>query len=82
MPIAFIIVRNGNYEALSEFGKRFDMPDLPGMELPGLDFCELARGHGVRATRVARVEELDEALRGAFQSTTPVLVEVSASPSW
>lgn len=82
LPIAFIIVRNGSYEALSEFGKRFDMPDLPGVDLPGLDFCELARGHGVRAERVTRVEELDEALRNAFQSTTPVLVEVNASPSW
>lgn len=82
LPIAFVIVRNGNYEALSEFGKRFDMPDLPGVDLPGLDFCELARGHGVRATRVTRVEELDEALRSAFQATTPVLVEVQSSPSW
>lgn len=82
LSIAFIIVRNGNYEALSEFGKRFDMPNLPGVDLPGLDFCELARGQGVRAIRVKRVEELDEALRTAFQSTAPMLVEVNASPSW
>lgn len=81
LAIAFIIVRNGNYAALSEFGKRFGLPDLPGVDLPGLDFCELARGHGVRAARVTRVEELDEALRSAFQSATPVLVEVQVSPS-
>lgn len=82
LPISFIIVRNGNYEALTEFGRRFGMPDLPGIDLPGLDFCALARGQGVNAVRVTRVEELDDALRESFQCSAPTLVEVNASPSW
>lgn len=41
-PIAFIIVNNGSYRALEEFGRRFDLSALPGVRLPHLDFCALA----------------------------------------
>lgn len=79
MPIAFIIVRNGNYEALTEFGRRFN---LPGTQLPGLDFCGLAQSQGVPGVRVERIEELAPALHAAFQSSKPpMLVEVLVSPS-
>lgn len=81
LPIAFVIVRNGNYEALTEFGRRFNMPNLPGTQLPGLDFCGLARSQGVPGVRVERIEELDSALHAAFQSSKPMLVEVLVSPS-
>lgn len=76
LPIAFIIVRNGNYEALNEFGRRFDMPQLPGIQLPEIDFCGLARSQGVPATQVTQVEDLDHVLQDAFKSKTPTLVEV------
>ena len=46
LPIAFIIVNNGSYEALVEFGKLFGLAQLPGTRLPQLDFCALAQGHG------------------------------------
>ena len=76
LPIAFIVIRNGKYEALNEFGRHFAMEQLPGVEIPGLDFCGLARSQGVPALRVTRSEELDEALRMAFASPSPMLVEV------
>ena len=47
-----------------------------GTDLDGLDFCLLARGHGVPATRVTQVEELDSQLAAAFASDGPCLVEV------
>jgi benzoylformate decarboxylase len=75
LPIAFIVIRNGKYEALNEFGRHFAMEQLPGVEIPGLDFCGLARSQGVPALRVTRCEELDEALRTAFASHSPMLVE-------
>jgi benzoylformate decarboxylase len=81
LPIAFIIVRNGNYEALTEFGRRFAMPDLPGTQLPAIDFCGLARAQGVAGIRVERIEELDAALQAVFQSSQPMLVEVVVAPS-
>ncbi|MGN6453165.1 MAG: thiamine pyrophosphate-dependent enzyme [Steroidobacteraceae bacterium] len=41
-----------------------------------MDFCALARAQGVEAVRLSRVAELDEALRKAFASERPVLLEV------
>ena len=75
-PIAFIIVKNGLYEALNEFGKHFGLEKLPGLHLPHLDFCALAESQGVRSRRVDRCTDLDDALREAFSATVPVLIEV------
>jgi benzoylformate decarboxylase len=77
LPIAFVIVKNGTYEALNEFGRHFNMSQLPGIQLPQLDFCGLARSQGVHAVSVANVEQLDEALLSAFRSDAPMLVEVA-----
>jgi benzoylformate decarboxylase len=77
LPIAFVIVKNGTYEALNEFGRHFRMSQLPGIELPQLDFCGLARSQGVQAARVSSIEELDDALLAAFRSDAPTLVEVT-----
>jgi benzoylformate decarboxylase len=76
LPIVFIIVNNRSYYGLVEFGRHFNMPTLPGTELPHLDFCALARGHGMQAKRVERCEELDAALVDAFAATEPILLEV------
>jgi benzoylformate decarboxylase len=80
LPVSVIIVRNGRYQALNEFGRHFALASLPGLELPHLDFCALARGHGVASRRVTRCAELDEALQTAFAATEPTLVEVTVTP--
>jgi benzoylformate decarboxylase len=76
LPIAFIIIANSSYRALEEFGRHFDIGALPGVELPHLDFCALAAGHGVRGIRVERCEDLDAALGEVFAATAPMLLEV------
>lgn len=80
LSIAFVIVKNGTYEALNEFGRHFGMSKLPGIQLPALDFCGLARSQGMSAVSVTSVEQLDEALLAAFRSEAPMLVEVSVEP--
>lgn len=82
LPIAFVIIKNGGYDALNEFGTHFGMTELPGVRLPGLDFCGLARGLGVPARSVTCSDELDAALLTAFASRTPMLVEVSVEGAW
>ncbi len=77
LPVTFIIVNNGSYEALVEFGEHFGMAQLPGTQLPHLDFRALAQGHGVAALRVERRDELPAALRQAFASKAPMLVDVA-----
>jgi benzoylformate decarboxylase len=76
LPIAFVIVKNGRYEALHAFGRHFSLEKLPGTELPAVDFCGLAAAQGMAAVRVTKVSELDAALMQAFELRAPMLVEV------
>jgi benzoylformate decarboxylase len=81
LPIAFIIIKNGCYEALHEFGRHFGLGRLPGTELPQLDFSGLAQSQGVQSIRVERPQDLERALRAAFQSAKPMLLEVVVEPA-
>jgi benzoylformate decarboxylase len=78
LGITFVIIRNGRYEALLEFGRHFGLQRTVGTSLPDIDFCALARGQGVNACSVGRHDALDEALRTAFDTVAqPTLVEVA-----
>jgi benzoylformate decarboxylase len=76
LRMAFIVIRNGRYEALHEFGRHFALEQLPGTQLPGIDFCALAEAQGVSAIRVTHTRELDAALREAFRFEKALVVEV------
>jgi benzoylformate decarboxylase len=76
LPIAFIIVNNGRYEALRQFGLHFGLHETEGTALPGIDFSALARGQGIEAERVTTPDALDGALRTAFAATEPMLLDV------
>jgi benzoylformate decarboxylase len=76
LAVAFIIVNNGSYQALEEFGRHFNIRALPGTGLPHLDFVALAAGHGVQALRVDRGEDLDAALQRVFAASAPMLLDV------
>jgi benzoylformate decarboxylase len=77
LPVAFVIVNNRSYQALVEFGQHFKLSQLPGTQLPHLDFCGLARGQGVAAVRVDTCAELDAALERAFAAHAPMLIDVN-----
>jgi benzoylformate decarboxylase len=76
LPITFIVINNGRYEALSQFGKHFGLASLVGVELPEIDFCGLARSQGCHAQRVDNAMELDAALTAAFSAAVPTLLDV------
>jgi benzoylformate decarboxylase len=78
LGITFVIVKNQRYEALVEFGRHFGLQRTLGTDLPNIDFCALARGQGVKAIAIDRLDALDDALQSAFTTTVePTLVEVT-----
>lgn len=79
LPMTFIIINNGRYEALRQIGARLGNASPVGMDLDGLDFVEIARAQGCEAMRVQKAAELKTALRTALQSTAPTLVDVRVS---
>jgi len=76
LPITFVIVNNGRYEALHHFSKRFGLKDPVGTDLPGIDFVKLAQAQGCDGVRVTRAAELEPTLREALAAPGPTLVEV------
>ncbi len=76
LPISFIIVNNGGYEALINFGRVFGLQQTVGTDLSGLDFVSVAHGQGVPGVRVSTGDDLDAALRHSFAAAGPTLVEV------
>lgn len=77
LPVTFLIMRNGSYDVLEDFGKLLGVSGVPGIELPGLDHVALARGYGMEGRRVESRDELVLALKEALASDAPRLVEVS-----
>jgi benzoylformate decarboxylase len=76
IPAIFIIMKNGTYGALRWFAGVLQVENVPGLDVPGLDFCALARGYGVDALRADSSESLTRALRQALASNKPMLIEV------
>ncbi|MGF7169281.1 benzoylformate decarboxylase [Sphingobium xanthum] len=75
LDVKFLIVNNGGYAALDQFGALFDI-EVVGSKLPGLDFVQIAQGMGVPGARVATVDALDDAIETLFAGKGPRLLEV------
>ena len=77
LPLTIVIVNNGGYAALAEFSSHFNIKQLIGTKLPGIDFVGLARSLGCEAVRVERPQDLGTRLTAALQSPVPYLVDVA-----
>ena len=76
LPVTFVILNNRGYSALKAFGLAMGIETLPGVNLPGIDFVNLAIGFGVSAERVERADRLEPALRESFEQSGPMLLDV------
>ena len=81
LPLTVIVVNNEGYGAMRSFAQVLQARDVPGIDLPGLDFVSLARSMGCAGSKVARAEQLDAALADALGAACPVLVEVAVDPA-
>lgn len=81
IPVITVILKNGTYGALRRFAEILDAGEVPGMDVPGIDFTLLARGYGMNAASVSTVEEFAAAFKSALGSGKPALIEVETSRS-
>ncbi len=79
LPMTIVIVNNSGYAALAEFTQHFNIKQLIGTKLPGLDFVGLAKGMGCTGARVTRAQDLAGALREALASPTPYVLDVAVT---
>ncbi|HEY7758534.1 MAG TPA: benzoylformate decarboxylase [Burkholderiales bacterium] len=76
LPVTFVVLNNAGYGAIKSLAARMGIARMPGSDLPGVDFVDIARGFGCRASRVERAAELAPALAEAYASDRPWLVDV------
>ncbi|MFL5906922.1 MAG: benzoylformate decarboxylase, partial [Solirubrobacterales bacterium] len=76
VPVTFLILRNEEYAILKWFADVEEVSGAPGLDLPALEVAQVAEAYGVSSKRVAKRDELEEALKGAIASDKPQLVEV------
>lgn len=81
LPILFVVLRNGEYAILKSFARQQDTPQIPGLDLPGIDCVQLAGGYGCAASRVSDPSALPGALAAAMADQRPHLLEVTIDPS-
>jgi benzoylformate decarboxylase len=76
LPLTVVVINNAGYGAMRSFSQVMQVRNVPGLELPGLDFVKLAQGHGCDAVRVTKSSELAPALKHALTHSGASLVEV------
>lgn len=81
IPAVFVILKNGTYGALRWFADVLEVKDVPGLDVPDIDFCALAQGYGVRSVHANTPDQLREALMEALAGQGPVLIEVPTHSS-
>ncbi|MFC2953439.1 benzoylformate decarboxylase [Marinicaulis aureus] len=74
LPVTYIIINNGGYEALIGIARRWQTPSV-GTDLSGLDFVNLAEGFGMKARRATTCAEMEKALGEAFAFQGPSLID-------
>ncbi|MGX4806773.1 benzoylformate decarboxylase [Bradyrhizobium guangdongense] len=81
LPLTVVVINNSGYGAMRSFSQVMQVRNVPGLELPGIDFIRLAEGMGCHAVRVSKAAELGEALkRGmAFEGTSLIEVMVDSA---
>ncbi|MCP3473262.1 benzoylformate decarboxylase [Bradyrhizobium sp. CCGUVB1N3] len=76
LPLTVVVINNSGYGAMRSFSQVMQVRNVPGLELPGIDFVKLAEGMGCDAVRVTKAAELGEALKRGMSSEGTSLVEV------
>jgi benzoylformate decarboxylase len=86
IPVVFLILNNGSYRILranlDRYRERAGIDPERGyahldLDEPPIDFLAVARGLGVEGRRVEAPEDVEPALRAAFDSGRPYLLDVA-----
>jgi benzoylformate decarboxylase len=76
LPVTVVVINNSGYGAMRSFSQVMQVRNVPGLDLPGIDFVKLAEGMGCDAVRVTTASELPAALARALSHDGASLVEV------
>jgi benzoylformate decarboxylase len=76
LPLTVVVINNQGYGAMRSFSQVMQVRNVPGLDMPGLDFVKIAEGMGCDAARVTKSSELAAALKRGLSHKGTSLVEV------
>jgi benzoylformate decarboxylase len=76
LPLTVVVINNAGYGAMRSFSQVMQVRNVPGLELPGIDFVQIAQGMGCDAVRVTKSSELAPALERGLAHDGTSLIEV------
>jgi benzoylformate decarboxylase len=76
LPLTVVLINNAGYGAMRSFSQVMQVRNVPGLELPGIDFVQIAQGLGCDAVRVGKSSELAPALARGLAHDGVSLIEV------
>ena len=76
LPLTVVVLNNSGYGAMRSFSQVMQVRNVPGLELPGIDFVKIAEGMGCDAVRVTKSSELADALKRGLAHDGASLIEV------
>jgi benzoylformate decarboxylase len=77
LPLTVVVINNAGYGAMRSFSQVMQVRNVPGLDLPGIDFVKLAQGLGCDAVRVGKAAELAPALKRGLAHAGVSLIEVT-----
>jgi benzoylformate decarboxylase len=76
LPLTVVVINNAGYGAMRSFSQVMQVRNVPGLDLPGIDFVQIAQGMGCDAVRVGNAAELAPALSRGLAHDGVSLIEV------
>jgi benzoylformate decarboxylase len=76
LPLTVVVINNAGYGAMRSFSQVMQVRNVPGLDLPGIDFVKIAQGMGCDAVRVTKSSELAPALKRGLAHDGASLIEV------
>jgi benzoylformate decarboxylase len=76
LPLTVVVLNNAGYGAMRSFSQVMQVRNVPGLDLPDIDFVRIAEGLGCDAVRVTKSSELAPALKRGFSYHGTSLIEV------
>ena len=83
LPILFLVLNNGGYVVLKSSSEFLEQTyqSVPGLNVPCVNFVQLAGGFGCPAERIEKLGDFGSALDRAFSSDGPMLIDLAMDPT-
>ena len=81
LPVTFIVLNNSGYGAMHSFSKIMKSKSVPGLDLPNIDFVQLANSMGCEGMRIEEHGNLPQALHQAVNTSGCYLLEIVVDPN-